>query len=75
MKRAMIDVYNELNRRKMVARMILQVHDELVLEVPESEVVETRNLVVSTMEAAYKLDAPLRANAQVGQNWCDMTAV
>ncbi|MEO8606408.1 MAG: DNA polymerase I [Chloroflexota bacterium] len=75
MKRSMIDVYNELNRRKFRSRMILQVHDELVLEVPESEVAEVSDLVVSTMEAAYKLDAPLRANAQVGQNWRDMTAI
>jgi DNA polymerase-1 len=75
MKRAMIDVYNELNRRKLRSRMILQVHDELVLEVPEAEIAETSDLVVSMMEAAYKLDAPLRANAQVGQNWRDMTPV
>jgi DNA polymerase-1 len=75
MKRAMIDVYNELNRRRMKARMILQVHDELVLEVPEAEVQEARDLVVSTMEAACKLDAPLRANAQVGQNWRDMQEI
>ena len=45
------------------------------LEVPEAEVSEVRDLVVTTMEAAYKLDAPLRANAQVGQNWRDMTPV
>jgi DNA polymerase-1 len=75
MKRAMIDVYNELNRRKLKSRMILQVHDELVLEVPEAEVQETRDVVVSKMEAAYKLDAPLRANAQVVDNWRDMTPV
>ena len=75
MKRAMIDVYNEINRRKLKSRMILQVHDELVLEVPEAEVAETRDLVVSKMEAAYKLDAPLRANAQVGDNWRDMTTL
>jgi DNA polymerase-1 len=72
MKRAMIDVYNELNRRKLGAHVILQVHDELVLEVPEAQVAETADVVVSTMQAAYKLDAPLRANAQAGDNWRDM---
>jgi DNA polymerase-1 len=55
--------------------MILQVHDELVLEVPEAEVAETRDLVVSKMEAAYQLDAPLRANANVGDNWRDMQSI
>jgi DNA polymerase I-like protein with 3'-5' exonuclease and polymerase domains len=42
------------------------------LEVPDDEVESTRDLVVSVMEAAYVLDAPLRANAQVGTNWRDM---
>lgn len=73
MKRAMIDLYNELNRRRMKAKMMLQVHDELVLEVPQDDVLETTDLVVNVMEGAYKLDAPLRANAQVGDNWRDMT--
>lgn len=75
MKHAMINVYNELNRRQLQSRMILQVHDELVLEVPETEIAETSELVVSIMEGVCKLDAPLRANAQVGQNWRDMTEV
>jgi DNA polymerase-1 len=73
MKRAMIDVHTELQRRKLNGKMILQVHDELVLEVPEAEIPETRDLVVQIMEGAYKLDAPLRANANVGDNWRDMS--
>src|SRR5690606_6544666 len=72
MKRAMIDVYQELNRRQLASRLILQVHDELVLEVPEDEIAETRELVVSLMESACQLDAPLKANAQIGDNWQDM---
>ena len=75
MKRAMIDLYKELNRRRMKAKMMLQVHDELVLEVPQDDVLETTDLVVNVMEGAYKLDAPLRANAQVGDNWRDMTKI
>jgi DNA polymerase-1 len=59
----------------MRARLILQVHDELVLEVPEADVAETRDVVVSKMEAACELDAPLRANAQVGKNWSVMEAI
>jgi DNA polymerase-1 len=72
MKRAMIDLHNELQRRKLNAKMNLQVHDELVLEVAEDLLPETRDLVVTVMESAYKLDAPLKANAQVGTNWRDM---
>lgn len=75
MKRAMIDLYRELGRRRMKAKMMLQVHDELVLEVPQDEVLETTDLVVQVMESAYQLNAPLRANAQVGENWRDMEKV
>ena len=52
--------------------MTLQVHDELVLEVPEKRLNEARDLVVSVMENAYEMDAPLKANAQAGKNWYDM---
>ncbi|MDX1991078.1 MAG: DNA polymerase I [bacterium] len=75
MKRAMIDLYNELQQSRLNAMMTLQVHDELVLEVPEDEVVPTSELVVRVMENACELDAPLRANAQVGQNWREMQPV
>jgi DNA polymerase-1 len=73
MKRAMIDVYDALQGRE--AFMILQVHDELVLEVPEADLPQTRDLVVNIMEQAFKLDAPLKANAQAGANWRDMHAL
>ncbi|MBI5670465.1 MAG: DNA polymerase I [Chloroflexi bacterium] len=74
-KRAMIDIYRDLNERQSDAHMILQVHDELVFEVPDSELVDTAEQVVRIMESACTLDAPLRANAQTGGNWCDMEAV
>lgn len=75
MKQAMINLYHELKARHLNGKMILQVHDELVLEVPEAEIAETRDLVVRVMEDAYRLDAPLRANANVGDNWRDMTGI
>jgi DNA polymerase-1 len=75
MKKAMIGVYNELHAQHLNAKMILQVHDELVLEVPERQIPETSDLVVRVMEGVCQLDAPLRANAQVGTNWRDMEAV
>jgi DNA polymerase-1 len=75
MKQAMINLYHALQQSKLAGKMILQVHDELVLEVPDVEVKETSQLVVQIMENAYKLDAPLRANANVGQNWRDMSSL
>ncbi len=75
MKRAMIDLHNQLISRKLTSRMILQVHDELVLEVLENEQQAAHQLVVDVMEGAYKLLAPLKANAQVGPNWRDMKGI
>ncbi|MDX2163111.1 MAG: DNA polymerase I [bacterium] len=75
MKRAMIRLHDELQRRTLGARLILQVHDELVLEVPDETLHETAALVVETMESAAQLDAPLKANAQYGQNWRDLTEI
>ncbi len=57
-KKAMIELYPLLC--ELSARMILQVHDELVLEVPEDRVHEAAEVVVSVMEGACELDAPLR---------------
>lgn len=72
-KRAMIELSPQLDR--LGAHMILQVHDELVLEVPDDRVEDTAKLVVSVMEGAAQLDAPLRANAAYGTNWRDVEAV
>ena len=52
--------------------MTLQVHDELVLEVPEDEIDTVKSLVVNIMEGAYPLDPALKANAETGKNWRDM---
>jgi DNA polymerase-1 len=75
MKRAMIDLHHALRQSPLNAKMILQVHDEIVLEVPDAELEQTKNLVVDIMEKAYPLDAPLKANAQAGKNWRDMDAL
>jgi len=52
--------------------MILQVHDELVLEVPDEEVGAVSELVRSTMEGAYKLDAALKVDIKTGRHWGEM---
>lgn len=72
-KQAMISVAPELPR--LNARLILQVHDELVLEVPEDRVQEAAQVVVRVMEGVAQLDAPLRANAASGTNWRDVEDV
>jgi DNA polymerase I len=54
-------------------RMLLQVHDELVFEVPESETSHTIPLVKRIMQEALPLRVPVKADAKVGRNWGEMT--
>lgn len=68
-KLAMIAVRDALRQGGYAARMILQVHDELVLEVPEAELEAVSALVKEKMESACELDAPLTAEVGVGDNW------
>jgi DNA polymerase-1 len=65
-------LWRELGARGHRSRMILQVHDELLLEVPEEELGVVAPLVIGTMESAYTLDAPLKVDAKVGNSWLDM---
>jgi DNA polymerase-1 len=73
LKKAMIDLHHALKLGNYRAEMVLQVHDELVLEVPEDEINAVAPLVIHTMESAYQLQAPLKAEARIGENWTDMT--
>ena len=68
-KRAMIDLEAELGASELAGRMLLQVHDELVLEVPAAEVEETIPLVRRCMENAVVLDVPLVVDFGWGANW------
>jgi DNA polymerase I len=65
----MIDVQAALDEADTSATMLLQVHDELLLEVPEAEVDAVRDLVVEKMEGAMTLNVPLVAEWGVGRNW------
>ena len=56
---------------KLKAKMILQVHDELVFEVPKKEVEKTTQIVKAAMENAAKIDAPLTVEIGIGENWMD----
>jgi DNA polymerase-1 len=69
MKRAMIAVARSLAREGSGSRLLLQVHDELVLEVPESELAATADLVRGRMEAAAKLSVPLVVEVGHGTSW------
>lgn len=70
-KLAMLRVSEALRREKLKARMILQVHDELVFDVPKKEVEKTSQTVKAAMENAVKLDVPLVVEIGVGENWMD----
>lgn len=74
-KIAMVRLHSALRERGLASRMLLQVHDELVLEVPDGELAEVVPLVRSTMEGAYQLDAALKVDAEVGPNWYEMEKV
>jgi DNA polymerase-1 len=71
-KQAMIDVSRALRSRKMGSRLLLQVHDELIFEVPEIEVQEARRLIKDTMERAVQLSVPLRVSVEVAATWGDI---
>ncbi len=68
-KRAMIAMPDALETAGLKAKMLLQVHDELVFEVPEEELNATSDIVKNTMENAAKLDVPLIVDSGIGDNW------
>jgi DNA polymerase-1 len=75
MKLAMIRVDDDLRASDLHARMLLQVHDELVLEAPEGEVDAVARLLVDAMGAAAELVVPLDVEVKVGRNWADLAPV
>jgi DNA polymerase-1 len=75
MKIAMLHVPEALKAAGLSGRMLLQVHDELVLECPDGELRQTAALVRSVMENAYKLSIPLATEARSGRNWGEMVVL
>ena len=69
MKKAMVDVYDELIKRGLKSKILLQVHDEIILNVINSELEEVKEIVKDKMENAFKLKVPLEVDIQVGNNW------
>ena len=71
-KKAMINIQNVMDERELESKMILQVHDELIFEVPDHEVDEMKLLIKEKMENVVELKVPLTVEVGVGQNWYDL---
>ena len=72
MKKAMIAVDGEMRKRSLSSRLLLQVHDELIFEVPSDEVEEMKSLVRECMEGADTLSVPLKVSIESAERWGDM---
>ena len=68
-KLAMIKVYKRLKEEKVNAKLILQIHDELIIECDEKEKDIVKNILKESMENVYKLDLPLKVDVCEGRNW------
>lgn len=71
-KMAMLRISQELRDGGYRARLLLQVHDELIFEVPDDEVAAVRTLVQEAMEQAVELSVPLRVNVEIGESWGEL---
>jgi len=69
LKKAMVEVYNEFEKRNLKSKMLIQVHDELVFNVLNDEVEEVKEIVQDIMENTFKLDVPLKVDIEIGNDW------
>jgi DNA polymerase-1 len=74
-KVAMIDLSKQMRQKKLASKMLLQVHDELVFEVPDAETDEMRALVPRIMDSAVALKVPLKVDTKAGANWGEMREI
>ena len=70
-KLAMVRVFDRLRREDLRARLIMQVHDELIVECPEDEAERVKHLLTEEMEGVWQLAVPLTADAHSGKNWLE----
>lgn len=68
-KIAMVKVYNSLKRRGLKAQLVLQVHDELIVEAPVEEARQAREILQTEMQNAARLSVPLKVDVNSGENW------
>jgi len=71
-KIAMINLHREMEKRNLKSKMLLQIHDELLFEVPEDEVAEMKSLVSELMPRAVELRVPVKIDIKLGRNWAEM---
>ena len=74
-KLAMLKADRMLREQGLQSRMLLQVHDELIFDVPEAEITAMAALVREAMESAFELSVPLVVDVKVGENWYDMQKI
>ncbi|HRW58585.1 MAG TPA: DNA polymerase I [Chlamydiales bacterium] len=68
-KKAMIDIDHEITKKNLEGFLVLQIHDELIFEVPDSEIPQFKKIIESKMTNAFKLAVPLEVDISVGKNW------
>ena len=69
LKKAMVEIYDEFNKRGLKSKMLIQVHDELVFNVLEDELDEVCDIVRNIMEHTFELSVPLKVDIEYGDNW------
>ena len=69
LKKAMVEIFDEFNKRQLKSKMLIQVHDELVFNVVDSELDVVKDIVKTIMENTFKLNVPLEVEMDVGSNW------
>ncbi|MFC1593084.1 DNA polymerase I, partial [Candidatus Omnitrophota bacterium] len=74
-KKAMLEIHTQVIKRVLKAKLILQIHDELVFEVPVQELGDTINLIRQKMETCFDLSVPIKVVVKQGRNWMDMEEV
>ena len=71
MKMAMVEVYRKLKENNLESKMIVQIHDEIVIDAKESELEELKSIIKDTMENIVKLRVPLKVEISTGKTWYD----
>jgi DNA polymerase-1 len=70
-KQAMVNISRRIHRERRPSKMLLQIHDELVFEIPSDDVPAEREMIVEEMTGAIKLSVPLKVDVGIGDNWMD----
>lgn len=74
-KVAMLKIYKAFKQRKLKAKLIIQIHDELIFDLPQDEIEEVVDIVKENMEKSIVLNVPVEVNLKLGKNWADMEKI